>query len=138
MTVAVPLRSVVQIGVGTSPPAGKFIRIVSVEPSKVPFTVPFRSLWHDAQEPSAGSTGDSTARPVIVESDWVSTQVTCSALNESEPLPLHVPVKFPCDAGAGDVGEVDGADGGGCDPHANAIRPAAARTATDARIESGV
>ena len=99
-----------QIGVGTSPPAGKFIRIVSVEPANVPFTVPFRSLWHDAQEPSAGSTGDSSARPVIVESDCVSSHVTCSALNESEPLPLHVPVKFPSDAGAGDVGG-DGVDG---------------------------
>src|SRR5712691_241641 len=96
------LKSASQIGAGTSPPAGNFIETVTLLPESVPVSVPFLTLWHEPHVPSAGSTAVISAVPESAVPDWVITQVTTSGLNESDPVPIHVPLR-PTPAGAGAV-----------------------------------
>jgi hypothetical protein len=106
-TLAVPLRATTHIGAGTSPPAGKFIVIEIEFPNSVPEKVPFFTLWQEAHEPSVGFTALSSAVPETEVPVCVSTHFTSSGLNESDPVPLHVPLTL---MGAGAEGAV-GADG---------------------------
>jgi hypothetical protein len=105
------------------PPAGNFIVSVSEEPESVPANAPRFTLWHEPQVPSAGSTALNSTLPETVEPDCVSTQVTSSGLNESEPVPVHRPVTSivaGTGAGAGAAGAIG--DGGGDDvPHDDSI-----------------
>jgi hypothetical protein len=116
------------------------MRSVSAERSRVPVTVPLLSLWHDAHDPSAGSTGANSTLPVMFDSDCARIHVMRSALKESDPLPLHVPERpavVGWGGGAGvEGGGADGAAGVIRDSHPRAIKPAAARTATVVRIRS--
>jgi hypothetical protein len=76
----------------------------------------------------------------MVESDCARIHVTRSALKESDPLPLQVPERpavVGWGGGAGvEGGGVDGAAGVNRELQPTAIKPAAARTATVARIHS--
>jgi hypothetical protein len=72
--------------------------------------VPFFTLWHEPHVPSAGSSAFSSAVPETVLPDCVSTHVTRSPLNESAPVPVHLPASV--NAAAGDaVGEGAGPAG---------------------------
>src|SRR6185295_5714023 len=105
-TVAVAFSSATQIGVGTSPPAGNFIETVKALPDNVPVTVPFLTLWHEPHVPSDGLTALSSAVPDTALPDCESTHVTSSGLNESDPVPLHVPLTLMVSA-PGAVGGLD-------------------------------
>ena len=78
-----------------------------VEPDSVPANVPFLTLWHEPQVPSAGSTALSSAVPETVVPDCESTHLISSALNESDPVPVHVPLTST-GVGVGVVGAEDG------------------------------
>lgn len=107
-TVPVAVNSATQIGAGTSPPAGNVIEIVMALPDNVPVSVPFLTLWHDPHVPSDGSTALISEVPDSEVPDCTITQVTSSGLNESDPIPVHVPF-----SATGPGREGDGADGGG-------------------------
>src|SRR5438445_11031119 len=119
----VPLafNSASQIGAGTSPPAGNFMETVIVPPDSVPVSVPFLTLWHEPHVPSVGSTALISAMPEMTVPDCVRTHVTSSGLNESDPVPVHVP---PRTTAAGPWGA--GATGPGAVPAAGDIDPPAA------------
>src|SRR5881396_3723247 len=89
--VPVALKSASQIGAGTSPPAGNFIETVTLLPESVPVSIPLLTLWHEPHVPSLESTALISAVPESAVPDWLITQVTSSGLNESEPVPVHVP-----------------------------------------------
>jgi hypothetical protein len=124
---AVALNSASHIGAGTSPPAGNFIDIVTEPPATVPVSVPLLTLWHEPHVPSLGATALISAVPEMAASDCVMSNVTSSGLNESDPVPVHIPVsEFPLagTTGAGTTGVCGndvGATGVGGDdipPHA--------------------
>jgi hypothetical protein len=101
-------------------------------PSTVPLNVPFRTLWHDAHEPSFGSTGANSALPVTVVSVCESVQVTGCGLNESDPEPLHAPVtSIAGGSGGGLLGRSGAVDGAAGDPQDAA---AARQTIHSARV----
>src|SRR5258705_11903906 len=103
-TVPVAFRAASQIGVGTSPPAGNLIEIVMALPESVPVSVPFLTLWHDPHVPSDGSTALISALPDSEAPDCAITQVTRSGLNESDPMPVHVPLSETGPGATGDGG----------------------------------
>src|SRR5438552_11393258 len=127
----VPLafNSASQIGAGTSPPAGNFMETIIVPPDSVPVSVPFLTLWHEPHVPSVGSTALISAVPEMAVPDCVRTHVTSSGLNESDPVPVHVPLST---TGAGTGGGGTGATGPGAVASADDIDPHAASHAVSA------
>src|ERR1700741_4541646 len=139
--VPVAVSSATQMGVGTSPPAGNFIETLTALPESVPVSVPLLTLWHDPHVPSEGSTALISAVPDKVLPDCVITHVISSGLNESDPMPVHVPSTTTApgvDGGGGGAGcGVTGAGtaglgavviAGAIDPHAATHAAHAAQT----------
>jgi hypothetical protein len=91
---AVASMVTLQIGVGTSPPVGKSIFNVSAVSDTMPENVPSLFLWQDAHVPSAGSTARVIVRPETESPVCASVRVMMCAPCESDPLPVHVPVRL--------------------------------------------
>src|SRR5262245_12419480 len=80
------------MGAGTSPPAANFIVSAIDEPDSVPANTPRFTLWHEPHVPSDGSTALNSTVPETAGPDCVSTHVTSSGLNESDPVPVQRPL----------------------------------------------
>ena len=96
------------VGVGWLPPRSNDILNVTVVPETDPEMLPSFTLWHDVQDPSVSLRGRMLADPDSALPDCARTHEKVSGPSPSDPLPVHVPVRFsPVVVVAG------GADGAG-------------------------
>jgi hypothetical protein len=90
-------------GVPSLPPEGNDMVNVSAPLDIVPVSVPLLFLWHDAHDPSAGSTALVATVPDTIEPICVSVHVIAKAPCESVPDPVHVPATADSDGCVGAV-----------------------------------
>jgi hypothetical protein len=82
------------VGVGWLPPRSNDILNVTVVPETDPEILPSFILWHDSQDPSVALRGRMLTDPDSALPDCASTHENVSGPSPSDPLPVHVPVRF--------------------------------------------
>ena len=90
------------VGVGWLPPRSNDILNVTVVPETDPEILPSFTLWHDAQDPSVSLRGRMLTDPDSALPDCARTHENVSGPSPSDPLPVHVPVRFSDVAGGAD------------------------------------
>ena len=82
------------VGVGWLPPRSNDILNVTVVPETDPEMRPSFTLWQDVQDPSVRLTGRMLTVPDSPLPDCTRTHENVSGPSPSDPVPVHVPVRF--------------------------------------------